>query len=199
MKKLLIITFLILFIQACTNQNTNKNTSNRGSNNTEMPNIDTTKINENQAIGGSKMEVISKNFKHNQDMPSKYTCQGQNIRPHIKWSNFPTETKSFAISVIDPDAPMGDFVHWLIYNIPATVTELQEGLDVPPNSIEVKNDFGKKQYGGPCPPSGKHRYFFRIYALKTQKLENINEVNFLEKVNENSLDIAEIIGLYQKK
>src|SRR3989344_2383715 len=195
MKRLLIVILLLLFIQACSNQNTNKNISNQGSNNPELPNLD---VNENQQ-GGSKMEVISNNFKNNQDMPSKYTCQGQNIRPHLKWSNFPEETKSFAISVIDPDAPMGDFVHWLIYNIPVTVTELQEGLDIPPSSIEVKNDFGKKQYGGPCPPSGKHRYFFRIYALKTQKLESINEVNFLEKVNENSLDTTEIIGLYQKK
>ena len=197
MKRLLIVIFLLFFIQACSNQNTNKNLSNQGSNDPELP-IEPSKVNENQQ-GGLKMEVISNNFKNNQDMPSKYTCQGQNIRPHLKWSNFPEETKSFAISVIDPDAPMGDFVHWLIYNIPVTVTELQEGLDIPPSSIEVKNDFGKKQYGGPCPPSGKHRYFFRIYALKTQKLESINEVNFLEKVNENSLDTTEIIGLYQKK
>ena len=197
MKRLLIVIFLLFFIQACSNQNTNKNLSNQGSNDPELP-IEPSKVNENQQ-GGLKMEVISNNFKNNQDMSSKYTCQGQNIRPHLKWSNFPEETKSFAISVIDPDAPMGDFVHWLIYNIPVTVTELQEGLDIPPSSIEVKNDFGKKQYGGPCPPSGKHRYFFRIYALKTQKLESINEVNFLEKVNENNLDTAEIIGLYQKK
>src|SRR3989344_4693589 len=187
MNKYFILLVLLIFITSCTS-----------SNNPELPNRDISNVNENQQ-GGLKMEVISNNFKHNQDMPSKYSCQGQNIRPHLKWSDFSTETKSFAISVIDPDAPMGNFIHWLIYNIPVTITELKEGLEIPESSIEVKNGFGKKQYGGPCPPSGKHIYFFRIYALKTQKLESINEVNFLEKVNENNLDTAEIIGLYQKK
>ncbi|HLC73366.1 MAG TPA: YbhB/YbcL family Raf kinase inhibitor-like protein [Candidatus Nanoarchaeia archaeon] len=186
MKKLLILFLIIVFIQGCSQQNSTE----EANNNLEISNI---------KEGGMNMKVISNNFNNNQDIPNKFTCQGQNIRPHLKWSDFPTETKSFAISVIDPDAPMGDFVHWLIYNIPVTVTELKEGLEIPEESIEINNGAGKKEFIGPCPPSGKHRYFFRIYALKTQKLENINEVNFLEKVNENSLDTAEILGLYQKK
>ena len=144
------------------------------------------------------MKIISKDFSHNQDIPSKYTCQGQNIRPHLKWQDFPQETKSFAISVLDPDAPRGTFVHWLIYNIPLSVTELQEGIDVPNGAIEVDNDAGKKQFIGPCPPSGKHRYFFKLYALKVDKLASVSSDNFLDVVMENSIDTAEIIGLYEK-
>lgn len=144
------------------------------------------------------MKITSDNFKNSGDIPSKFTCQGQNIRPHLKWSDFPRETKSFAISVVDPDAPSGNFVHWLIYNIPISTTELEEGLGIPKGSIEVTNDAGKKQFIGPCPPSGKHRYFFTIYALNIDNLNDINSNNFVEMVKENSIDSAELIGLYQK-
>ncbi len=122
-------------------------------------------------FGGSKMEIkISSNaFENGGFLPKKYTCDGENISPHLKWSNIPQGTKSFAIINDDPDAPMGTWVHWVIYNIPVSVVELPD--NIPPSqrlsngAVQGKNSLGKIGYGGPCPPSGTHRYFFKIYAL----------------------------------
>ncbi len=143
------------------------------------------------------MELRSNDFENNGDMPSELTCEGQDISPHLAWSGAPEGTKSFAVSCIDPDAPMGDFVHWLVCNIPANVNELQKG-EKPPG-LEIENDFGKPGYGGPCPPSGKHRYFFVVYALDVEKLEGVTKENFLQVVGEHTIDRAELVGLYQKK
>ena len=151
------------------------------------------------AHGGNAMEITSKNFKHNQPIPSIHTCDGKDISPHLTWAGAPEGTKTFALSCIDPDAPMGDFIHWLIYNIPATATEIPQGGPLPAGAQEVSNDFGKKAYGGPCPPSGTHRYFFVLYALKVGDLGTVNKKDFLQKVKENQLSSAEIIGLYTRK
>jgi len=151
------------------------------------------------ANGGIAMEITSKDFKNNQAIPSIHTCDGKDISPHITWSGAPKGTKSFALTCIDPDAPMGDFVHWLAYNIPATVTEIVQGGPLPNGAREVTNDFGKKSYGGPCPPSGTHRYFFTIYALKVSDLGTVSKDDFLKKVKENQLASAEIIGLYKRR
>ena len=148
--------------------------------------------------GGKAMEITSKDFKHNQSIPSLHTCDGKDISPHLTWSGAPAGTKSFALSCIDPDAPMGDFIHWFIYNIPATVTEIPQGGPLPAGVQEVSNDFGKKAYGGPCPPSGTHRYFFVLYALKVGDLGAVSKKDFLQKVKENQLATAEIMGLYKR-
>ena len=149
--------------------------------------------------GGNAMEITSTDFKHNQPIPSVHTCDGKDISPHLSWSGAPEGTKSFALSCIDPDAPMGDFIHWFIYNIPATATEIPQGGPLPADAQEVANDFGKKTYGGPCPPSGTHRYFFVIYALKAANLGTVSKKDFLKKVKENQLATAEIIGLYTRE
>lgn len=149
--------------------------------------------------GGEAMEITSKNFKHNQPIPSIHTCDGKDISPHLAWSGVPEGTKSFALSCTDPDAPMGDFVHWLVYNIPATASEIPQAGPIPAGSREVTNDFGKKSYGGPCPPSGTHRYFFTIYALKVSDLGEVSKRDFLKKVKNNQLASAEIIGLYKRR
>lgn len=189
MKRILYILLALVLIISCSKQETLIN-----------DNIEISDIKENSNFeGGTNMKIISNNFNNNGDIPSKFSCQGQDIRPHLKWSDFPKETKSFAISVIDPDAPMGDFIHWLIYNIPLQTTELDEGLNVSSGTTEVTNDFGQKKYGGPCPPSGKHRYFFVVYAIDVEKLDGLNKNNFLDRVTEHTLDSAELIGLYQKK
>ena len=118
--------------------------------------------------GGHAMDITSKDFQHNQSMPSIHTCDGTDISPQLAWAGAPEGTKSFALTCIDPDAPMGNFIHWLVYNIPAKASELPQGGPLPAGAQEVANDFGKKPYGGPCPPPGKpHRYFFRLYALDT--------------------------------
>jgi Raf kinase inhibitor-like YbhB/YbcL family protein len=96
---------------------------------------------------------------------------------------------------MDPDAPSGNWIHWLICNIPPYVNEIPQAGPVP--GTEVKNDFGKAGYGGPAPPSGTHRYIFKIYALGVEKLEGVTRQNFIEKVKNNSLATTELIGLYK--
>ncbi|PIQ89597.1 MAG: YbhB/YbcL family Raf kinase inhibitor-like protein [Candidatus Omnitrophica bacterium CG11_big_fil_rev_8_21_14_0_20_42_13] len=143
-----------------------------------------------------KLEVNG--FGNNQKIPSEYTCDGKDASPEIKWSGAPEGTKSFALSVIDPDAPMGDFVHWLIYDIPKDCAVIPKGGPLPPGAKETGNDFGKSSYGGPCPPSGTHRYFFTLYALDKEHLEEVKSKNFREKVKESTIASAEVIGLYSR-
>jgi Raf kinase inhibitor-like YbhB/YbcL family protein len=150
------------------------------------------------AHGGNAMKITSKDFSHNQPIPSVHTCDGKDLSPQLAWSGVPEGTKSLALSCIDPDAPRGDFIHWLICNIPAATTEIPQGGPLPAGAQEVGNDFGKKPYGGPCPPSGTHRYFFTIYALKVSDLGSPDKNDFLTKVRENEIASAEIIGLYTR-
>jgi Raf kinase inhibitor-like YbhB/YbcL family protein len=149
--------------------------------------------------GGFAMEITSNDFTHNQNIPSVHTCDGKDTSPHLSWSGAPDGTKSFALTCIDPDAPMGDWIHWLVYDIPATITSISQGGPIPSGAKEVTNDFGKKPYGGPCPPSGTHRYFFTIYALKVEHVGEVSKTNFVKKVKENALASAEIIGLYKRR
>ncbi|MCX7880602.1 MAG: YbhB/YbcL family Raf kinase inhibitor-like protein [Ignavibacteria bacterium] len=118
-----------------------------------------------------QIKISSTAFEHEGFIPAKYTCDGENISPPLKWSNPPEGTKSFVIINDDPDAPVGTWVHWVIYNIPPTTTSLPENIKpipkLPDGTLQGKNSWGKIGYGGPCPPSGIHRYFFKIYALNT--------------------------------
>jgi Raf kinase inhibitor-like YbhB/YbcL family protein len=111
-------------------------------------------------------------FENNGRIPEKYACGGLDISPPLRWRGQPPETRSFAIIVEDPDAPGGIFTHWIIYNIPVNMNQLDEGVELsgklPEGIMQGLNDFGRIGYGGPCPPPGKpHRYVFRIYALDT--------------------------------
>jgi len=141
------------------------------------------------------MKLVSNDFGHNELLDKKFSYRGGNVSPHLKWEDIPSGTKSFAISCNDPDAPVGDWIHWFVHNIPVNTTEISQGGPIP--GIEVKNDYGKVGYGGPAPPSGTHRYFFRIYALDIENLEGVNKNNFMSKVKEHTLESAEIIGLYK--
>ncbi|NIM20609.1 MAG: YbhB/YbcL family Raf kinase inhibitor-like protein [Candidatus Latescibacteria bacterium] len=118
-----------------------------------------------------EIKLESAAFEHGGMIPSKYTCDGADVSPPLVWSGLPEGTKSVALICDDPDAPMGTWVHWVIYNIPPDTTSLDEGIPSKEN-IELgarqgKNDFRKIGYGGPCPPGGTHRYFFKLYALDT--------------------------------
>jgi Raf kinase inhibitor-like YbhB/YbcL family protein len=141
------------------------------------------------------MKLSSNDFTHNEVMDSKFTCDGDDISPHLQWDNVPNDTKYFAVSCNDPDAPAGDWVHWYVYNIPSDTKEIPQNGPVP--GKEVKNDFGKKEYGGPCPPSGTHRYFFRVYALDN-KLKGVKKSNFKEKVKQHTIEKVEMIALYSR-
>ncbi|MFO8020442.1 MAG: YbhB/YbcL family Raf kinase inhibitor-like protein [Promethearchaeia archaeon] len=141
------------------------------------------------------MQLTSQDFDHNEEMDSKFTCDGDDISPHLKWDDVPNGTKCFAVSCNDPDAPAGDWVHWYVYNIPDDTREIAQNGPVP--GKQAKNDFGKKEYGGPCPPSGTHRYFFRVYALD-EELKGVKKSNFKKKVKQHTLEKAEMIGLYTR-
>jgi hypothetical protein len=144
------------------------------------------------------MRLESSAFSANDMIPVKYTCDGEDISPPLKWQGAPESAKSFALSCLDPDAPGTTFVHWLICNIPKDVDSIQETGPVPEAAKEIENDFRRTSYGGPCPPSGKHRYIFTLYALDVETLEDINKSNFLSKVEEHTLDSAELTGLYKR-
>jgi len=116
------------------------------------------------------MQLTSTAFQEAEPIPARYTCEGQDVSPPLKWSGAPAGTKSFALIADDPDAPVGTWVHWVVYDLPADTSELPENVartqTVSGNAKQGLNDFGRLGYGGPCPPPGKpHRYFFKLYAL----------------------------------
>jgi Raf kinase inhibitor-like YbhB/YbcL family protein len=144
------------------------------------------------------MKLKSKDFENGGMIPSVFTCDDRDISPHLAWEDVPEGAKSFALIVDDPDAPMGTWIHWLLCNIPPNLREMQQN-SVPSGALQVKNDFGKANYGGPCPPSGVHRYFFKLYALNTPSIEGINEKNFYDKVNEHKIAEAVLMGKYTRR
>ncbi len=144
------------------------------------------------------MKIISSAFAHNEKIPSKYTCDGDNISPPLQFTEVPSAAKSLALLVEDPDAPSGLFVHWVIYNIPVSAGSLPEGARPP--GIEGVNDFGKSAYGGPCPPSGTHRYYFKFFALDSEVdlPEGVNRSGVLKAMKGHIIEEDELIGLYQR-
>jgi len=115
------------------------------------------------AAGGAKMKITSSAFQQGGNIPSKFTCDGANTSPPLQISDMPSEAKSLVLIVDDPDAPSGLFTHWAVWNISPQTSAIAEGST--PKGAQGTNDFGKSGYGGPCPPSGTHRYYFKIFAL----------------------------------
>jgi Raf kinase inhibitor-like YbhB/YbcL family protein len=151
------------------------------------------------------MKVFSSAFSEGQLIPSKYTCDGENISPPLEWSAVPDDAKSLALIVDDPDAPSGMFVHWLLYGIPSGEEGLTEGVGIEEPSAgggrQGRNGFGKIAYGGPCPPSGIHRYYFRLHALNHDLSElpsgaNRQELDQAMKVH--MVGTAELMGRYER-
>jgi Raf kinase inhibitor-like YbhB/YbcL family protein len=143
------------------------------------------------------MKVSSTTFSHNGHIPPRYTCEGENINPPIEISNIPEEAKTLALIVEDRDAPTPDFVHWLVWNIsPNEAIAERSNL-----GTSGTNDFGKTGYGGPCPPSGSHRYFFQAFALDMElDLPAGADKNALtQAMKGHILDKAELMGHYQKR
>ena len=121
---------------------------------------------------GAKMslKLTSSSFSPGGDIPTRFTCKGEDVSPQLSWTNPPSGTQAFALIVDDPDAPAGTWTHWVLYNLPASAASLAEGISkveqLPDGTLQGLNDFHKVGYGGPCPPPGKpHRYFFKLYAL----------------------------------
>ncbi|MFW6128799.1 MAG: YbhB/YbcL family Raf kinase inhibitor-like protein [Candidatus Aminicenantaceae bacterium] len=142
------------------------------------------------------MKISSPEFDHNGMIPKKFTCDGQDVNPVLEIDDIPEQTKSMVLIVDDPDAPMGTWVHWVVYDM-SVLNRIEEG-QVP--GKQGMNDFGKKDYGGPCPPSGTHRYFFKIYALdrKLGLEEGVTKEEVEKMMQINILAHTELIGLYER-
>jgi Raf kinase inhibitor-like YbhB/YbcL family protein len=152
-----------------------------------------------------EIQIKSPDFEEGGMIPKKYTCEDMDVSPLLIWNSVPDNTKSFALICDDPDAPMGTWVHWVIFNLPSDTKELPE--NVPPQKTlangarQGKNDFGKIGYGGPCPPSGTHRYFFKLYALDTEiNLDSgATKKQLLEAMEGHILAEGQLMGKYKKQ
>jgi Raf kinase inhibitor-like YbhB/YbcL family protein len=147
----------------------------------------------------AQMEISSPAFTQGKPIPSKYTCDGENISPALKWAGIPAKAKSLALVCDDPDAPRGNWVHWIIVNIPVSVIGIPENGTLPSGACEIINNFGQTKYGGPCPPSGTHRYFFKLYALDTDELKGATSANFRDLITRHTLVQVELMGTYKRQ
>ena len=147
-------------------------------------------------------------FSQQGSIPTRYTCEGKDISPPLSWSDVPEGTQSFSLIVDDPDAPdpkapRMTWVHWVLYNLPATARELPEGITsgaLPAGTKEGQNDWNRTGYGGPCPPIGRHRYFHKLYALDTvlPDLQKPTKPQLQKAMDGHVLAHAELIGTYKK-
>lgn len=151
------------------------------------------------------LEIKSDAFVPASYIPAQYTCDGEDISPGINWNDSPAGTESFVLICDDPDAPMGTWVHWVIFNIPSDKAGLQEGIPktaiLDDGTIQGVTDFGRNGYGGPCPPPGKpHRYFFKLYALDTKLTldKDANKAAVLRTIKGHVIAETETFGLYKR-
>jgi Raf kinase inhibitor-like YbhB/YbcL family protein len=151
------------------------------------------------AAGGPKMKITSSAFQEGGNIPSKFSCDGADTSPPLQIADVPSGAKSLVLIVDDPDAPSGLFTHWTAWNISPQTSTIAEGS--PPKGVQGTNDFGKSGYGGPCPPSGTHRYYFKIFALD-------RELDLPSGAKRGQLDAAmkghviaqgELMGRYSRK
>jgi Raf kinase inhibitor-like YbhB/YbcL family protein len=159
-----------------------------------------------EKAGKDQMQLTSTAFTEGAAIPAKHTCDAKNVSPPLKWSGVPPGAKSLALIVDDPDAPAGTWVHWVLYDLPATTSEL--GEDVPKNQYvaggakQGLNDFRHLGYGGPCPPPGKaHRYFFKLYALDAvlDLKPGLTKKDLESAMEKHILGRAQLMGTYQRK
>ncbi|MEO0255192.1 MAG: YbhB/YbcL family Raf kinase inhibitor-like protein [candidate division WOR-3 bacterium] len=148
--------------------------------------------------------IKSSEFGYGEMIPVKYTCDGENISPPLEWEKIPEETKSFVLICDDPDAPMGTWDHWILFNIPKDVKKLSPGIQplekLENGAIHGKNSWGKLGYGGPCPPYGTHRYFFKIYALDTilDLKPGATKKEVLKAMEGHIIGYGELMGKYKR-
>ncbi len=174
------------------------------------------------SLARPSMQLTSRAFQHNQAIPSKYTCDGQDVNPPLSLRDVPYGAKSLVLIVDDPDAPGDTWVHWIVWDIKLKIKGLQEGSfqfgegegALPPGFVEGTTSFGSTGYGGPCPPSGTHRYFFKLYALDVGELDlpvqwpanalspgssSATKSDLENAMKGHILAQAELIGLYQRQ
>jgi len=143
-----------------------------------------------------ELTITSSVFENKEFIPSKYTCDGEDVNPPLTIERIPEKTKSLVLIVDDPDAPSGIWDHWIVWDIPPT-NKIKED-SVP--GVEGTNDFNKRSYGGPCPPSGTHRYFFKVYALdaKLNLDQGSRRAEIQEAMEGHILAKGELVGLYER-
>jgi Raf kinase inhibitor-like YbhB/YbcL family protein len=150
------------------------------------------------------LTIASPAFKNGSLIPALYSCKGRDISPALSWSDAPSGTKSLALILDDPDAPNGTWVHWVIYNIPTSAGGIQEAAlaqaQLADGSLNGSNSWGNLGYGGPCPPSGTHRYFFKLYALDTVLglPSGANKQKLLSTMQNHILAQGELVGTFSK-
>jgi hypothetical protein len=151
------------------------------------------------------LTLLSPAFTDHMPIPPLYTCDGENVNPTLGWSGHPAHTASFALIVDDPDAPdpaapKRTFVHWLLYDIPASAIELAEGGALPDGTREGRNDEGGTGYTGPCPPIGRHRYFFKLYALNKAlgDLGTPTKGELERAIEGHILEQTQLVGTYER-
>jgi len=151
-----------------------------------------------------EIKITSSAFEDGGLIPAKYTCDGADVSPPLQWDAVPEGTKSIALICDDPDAPMGTWVHWVLFNLPAETNELAENIPadkiLPDGARQGVSDFGRIGYGGPCPPGGTHRYFFKIYALDAEiGLEaDANKRQLLKAMEGHILEQGQLVGKYKR-
>ena len=160
---------------------------------------------EEPAKGAGKLVVLCPTFADGAPMPVKYTDDGDNVSPPLRWTGIPESTRSITVICDDPDAPGGAWVHWILFNIPATETGLEEGIPeaekLPNGARHGLNDFGRPGYGGPAPPSGKvHHYRFRVYALDAVMIlkPRVRRDELEQNMKGHILASGELIGTYKR-
>jgi Raf kinase inhibitor-like YbhB/YbcL family protein len=153
-----------------------------------------------EAAGAEEMGITSPAFEHKGSIPVKYTCDGKDVSPPLEIENVPSGARSLAVIVDDPDAPSGMWVHWVVWNISPETRRIQES-SLPGGAKQGVTDFRKRSYGGPCPPSGVHRYFFRLYALD-KELDlggSARKRDLLRAMEGHVLMEAEVMGRYKRR
>lgn len=152
-------------------------------------------------IGGTVVNftLASQDFEPEGPIPRQFTCDGANTPPELHWAGAPESTKSYALLMEDPDAPSGIWIHWVVYNIPRSEQELAGPL--PQEAISGTSSYGKSAYGGPCPPGGMHRYFFRLYALdaKLDLAGGADKSQLMMAMQGHVLGEAELMGTYTRQ
>lgn len=155
--------------------------------------------------GGKRMELKSSAFSQGGTIPAKFTCDGEDISPALSWSAGPSGTQTFALIADDPDAPMGTWTHWVIWNIPASERSLPEKVpaekQLANGAVQGTSSFQKIGYGGPCPPGGSHRYFFKLFALdkKLSLKPGAGKEDLLKEMQGHVLGEAQLMGTYKRQ
>lgn len=149
---------------------------------------------------GMALQLHSSAFSADGTIPPQYTCDGKNVSPPLSWTEIPSGTKSLVLIMDDPDAPVGTWDHWIIYNIPPTITSLEENLQVLPQGVFAgKNSWQKVTYGGPCPPNNEHRYVFKLYAIDTfLSVNGLTKTEIENAIKNHVLGSTELVAKYQR-